>query len=136
MKSVKITQGDVGDRSKGIGNVSPALVTTRAEEIAIADGRLPEDFTDEDWAQALRELRNSQIPAPDQVSEEVEAAAPLGEVPSSIGRQIPKYPLEDEETIAEDLVEQGIDEAVHDEEVEAGKVTLEDKDLSGEPPKR
>lgn len=128
MIHAKTTQGKVGQRSEGLGSISPALVTRRAEEIALGDGRRPEDYTDEDWNQALEELR---FEAPHNSGEENSLAAvtPTGDVPSSSGHQAPKYGSEDEETIAEDLVQEGIDEAVRDELTESGKDTLADEDL-------
>ncbi len=129
----KITQGEGTDRSQGVGNVSPSMVTRRAQELAIMDGRKPEEFTDADWEQARQELMSRDGFFNEEPEEEFLAAVtPTGEVPSSSGHHTPKRGIENEDEFAEELVKEGIEEAVHDEMIEGGWKTLEDEDLVGE----
>lgn len=95
--STKVTQGNAeeGRNRVGVGNVNPMMIRERATELAVMDGRTEAEVSQHDLDQAERELRADLTPD-----------APTGTDP---------------EKNAETLVEQGIEEAVHDEILESNK---------------
>ena len=106
----------------GVGAPSPEMIERRAREIALIDERDPDDFTDSDWEQAHRELMGiSQVGAPEEVGGGVEVSADEHEiVPESPGHRAPRPGFdEDDETVGQSLVSGGLDEAAHDQMLEA-----------------
>lgn len=108
----------------GLGAPSPDEVEKRAREIALIAERDPDEFTDADWDQARRELRGSAaVSAPEETDENAEVVEEWNVVASSAGHRAPR--IEDDENLGEHLVEDGIEEAAHDQMVEARKEELE-----------
>lgn len=96
-----------------LGTVTKAMVTKRAKEIAVINGRNGNDFTPDDFDQARRELVGFQ----NVEATEMEGAAPdaggwLGEA-GDRGDRAPVRPAKDEQTFGEELVKQGVEEATH-----------------------
>jgi len=104
--------------SPGLGHASQVEVERRAKELALTDGR--ETYTDADLAVAAAELAgggtSTEAPEADAELEEVTA---WDEPPTQTGHLVAPIPLEDEAAIAEQLVEDGLDEADHDIRVAA-----------------
>jgi hypothetical protein len=99
-------------------------VEKRAREIALIAERDPDEFTDADWEQARRELLGNQpAGAPEETNENAEVVEEWNVVASSTGHRAPR--IEDEENLGEKLVTDGIEEAAHDQMVEARKEELE-----------
>ncbi len=98
--STQVTQGNAeeGRDNVGVGNVNPMMIRERATELAVMDGRTEEEVSQQDLDRAERELKADLTPH-----------APTGTDP---------------ESNAEKLVEQGIEEAVHDEILESNKETV------------
>jgi hypothetical protein len=61
------------------------------------------------------------MPGLDGDDDELIDAAPWGEEPMSAGHAVERIEAPDEQTVCEELVEQGINEAEHDQMVEAAK---------------
>jgi hypothetical protein len=106
--------------TEGIGTVTVRMVEQRAREIARGDGRAqPNDL---DRSRAREELIG-----PTSVSEK----APTTEEPGrdwqmplvSSGEKAPTVRPEDDENIAEKLIQEGIDEADHDQRFESGRTS-------------
>jgi hypothetical protein len=112
--------GKISVHGSGVGVPSPEAVEKRAREIAMIDERDPNEFTDADWSQARRELMGVEHTAP---PEETEQNAELTEewnvIPGSIGHRTPRPGDEEEETVGEELVTEGLEEAAHDQMLEA-----------------
>ncbi|HJT82289.1 MAG TPA: hypothetical protein VJ719_13930 [Chthoniobacterales bacterium] len=111
----------------GVGAPTPEQVEKRAREIALIDERDPNDFTDADWDQARRELLGDTLPS---APEETEQAARMQEdwemTPDDRGHRVNRSGADgDEESVGEHLVTEGVDEAVHDQMLEARKEELE-----------
>src|SRR3954468_12063360 len=116
--------GKISLHGDGLGAPSPDTVEKRAREIALIAERDPDEFTDADWDQARRELLGSQpAGAPEETNENAEVVEEWNVVASSTGHRAPR--IEDEENVGEHLVEDGIEEAAHDQMVEARKEELE-----------
>ena len=108
----------------GMGVPSPDAVEKRAREIAMIAERDADEFTDEDWAQARRELLGTQTHnAPEETEENAEVVEEWNVVASSTGHRTPRG--EDDESLGEQLVSDGVEEAVHDQMLEARKEELE-----------
>ncbi|MEX2581247.1 MAG: hypothetical protein WD342_19480 [Verrucomicrobiales bacterium] len=106
--TTKITQGDFSDDG-GVGNVNPAMIRERAAQLAVSDGRTEDEISQTDMDQAEKELR-ADLRSSEQKRLDAEQAG--------------RNDAGGAETEA--LVEQGIEEAVHDEMLESGKETTAD----------
>ena len=100
--------------SKPLTTVTEGMVKQRAKEIAVINGRNGNDYTQDEFEQARRELTGF----PGTEATELEAQAPdtgewLGEA-GDRGQKAPVRPAKDEQTFAEDLVKEGVEEATHD----------------------
>src|ERR1700750_1146624 len=116
--------GKITLHGNGLGAPSPDEVEKRAREIALIAERDPDEFTDADWDQARRELLGTQTSgAPEETSENAEDVEEWNVVASSTGHRAPR--IEDEENLGEQLVTDGIEEAAHDQMVEARREELE-----------
>ncbi len=119
--------GKITVHGGGLGVPSLEEVEKRAREIAMIDERDPNQFTDSDWNQARRELLGDPGSQP---PEETENAAKLGEdwevTPDDRGHRVPRPGVdENEETVGEQLVSDGVEEASHDQMLEARREELE-----------
>ncbi|PYI84111.1 MAG: hypothetical protein DME54_13920 [Verrucomicrobia bacterium] len=118
--------GKISLHGNGVGAPSPEEVEKRAREIAMIDERNPDEFTDADWAQARRELAGAENNTP---PEETPDNADLTEewdmVAGSKGHRAPRPGVEEEETVGEHLVIDGLEEAMHDQMLEARREELE-----------
>jgi hypothetical protein len=118
------THGKIEVHGEGLGVASPDAVERRAREIAMIAERDPEDFTDADWDQARRELLGTHATnAPEETDENAEVVEEWNVVASSMGHRAPR--VEDDENLGEQLVADGVEEAVHDQMLEARKEELE-----------
>jgi len=100
-------------RASGLGTVTEEMVIKRAREIAVTNGRNGNDYTRNDYDEARREL----VGFPNTEATEIENDVPdtgdwLADGADK-GQRAPVRPARDEQTFAEDLVEEGVDEATH-----------------------
>lgn len=105
---------------KGMGGIDDSDVERRANQLASLAGRAVP--TGEDFAQAKSELLGKTLPGA--VTEDSPTIArgvtrDPSEPPSDPGRQVPERAAPDEETSAERLVEEGVEEAQHDQMIAA-----------------
>jgi hypothetical protein len=118
--------GKITVHGNGIGAPTPEVVEKRAREIAMIDERDPNEFTDADWEQARRELLGAGTPNP---PEETKENATLEEewevVANDSGHRAPRAGVDDDEMLGEQLVAGGVEEATHDQMLEARKEELE-----------
>ncbi len=118
--------GKISLHGNGMGVPSPEQVEKRAREIAMIDERNPDEFTDADWNQARRELMGVEHPGPPEETEQnAEVTEEWNVVASSSGHRAPRPGVEEEETLGEQLVTDGLEEAAHDQMLEARKNELE-----------
>ena len=111
----------------GLGAPTPEQVEKRAREIAMIDERDPNDFTDADWDQARRELLGDTTPSAPEETEGAPTMQSEWEVtPDDRGHRVNRQGAEDdEESVGEQLVTDGVEEAIHDQMLEARKDELE-----------
>ena len=116
--------GKISVHGNGFGAPSPDAVEKRAREIALIAEREPNEFTDADWDQARRELLGTQdTAAPEETDTNADAVEEWNVVAASKGHHAPR--IEDDESIGEQLVEDGLDEAARDQMLEARKEELQ-----------
>jgi hypothetical protein len=121
--------GKIEVHGNGLGVPTPEQVEKRAREIAMIAERDPDSFTDTDWEQARQELLGATLPAP---PEETRDNANLQDewetVANNSGHRAPRAG-EDDESLGEQLVNGGVEEATHDQMLEA---RLEELEQEGE----
>ena len=107
--------------SPALGEASGTDVKRRAEELAKIDGR--EFFTDADLVQAAEELGGSagDPPAPEAVPPAIEILTAWDDPIDQEGHRAERALPEDESSIGERLIRDGIDEADHDRRVSAAE---------------
>lgn len=120
MKANDINQGRFTEHARGLGTVTEEMVRRRAGELAVISGRTPENILDSDLEQARRELTGEERvnPVPDK-AEEIPEANRWEPVPINVGQKATTVPPPDEQTFAEELVEEGAEDAELDSMDEA-----------------
>jgi len=117
--------GKISVHGDGMGAPTTELVEKRARELALIDERDPEEFTDGDWDRARLELMGQELPgAPEELDGHHETADEHEMIPSTPGHRAPRAGLDDDESLGEHLVTGGLEEAAHDQMVEARKQEL------------
>lgn len=112
--------GIISEHFKGVGTVTREMVIERAQEMALINGRDPNHFTKDDYLEAKHELTGDTTTE----GEETDFIATLttwDEAPGDSGHPVRKNELADEQTVAEQLVEEGVNEAEHEQMVEASR---------------
>jgi len=131
MNTNPLKTGVLTEHSVGVGTVSRKMVRERAVELALIDGRAPNETSKADWVQARRELTGE--PDPDLNAAAV-AAAPESErwnpVPGSTGTKTPVPVGEDEDgegrSDKEQLVAEGMAGAEQDQKLQAARTAKKD----------
>jgi hypothetical protein len=127
MKTDPVNESALFINSTGVSTVTRAMVRSRAAELALIDGRAVGGLSKSDWEQAKRELTGGCDLDPHEALLE---AAPESErwdpLPGSPG-QIVTVPSsdgdndEDGKSLGERLTDKGVDEAEHDQMVQAAR---------------
>jgi len=122
MRRANIIHGRIEEHAQGLGTATEEMVRERAAEIAITNGRRPEQLTQADIDQARLELENAQNAPPPDAEEEEEALVPReGPMGVSSGHAARTKLATDEQALPEDLVAEGVEEATHERMVEGNK---------------
>jgi hypothetical protein len=120
-----ISKGRITQHSHGLGTVTPEMVRRRARELALINGRSPNNMLESDWDQARRELMGADGPQlQEQDLDEATETRAWDPAPGSVGHRVEGQEIDDEQTVAEQLVEEGVAEAEHDEMVEGTRESL------------
>src|SRR5712691_13379694 len=107
--------GKISLHGNGMGVPSPEEVEKRAREIAMIDERDPNEFTDADWDQARRELLGVAVPSPpEETKQNIKLEDEWEVVANDKGHRVPRPGVEEDETVGEQLVSGGNEEAAHD----------------------
>jgi hypothetical protein len=114
-KNAQTPIGDLSGTETELTVPTPEMVTARAREIALTNERKPNEFTQEDWEQARRELTGMET------SGASDDAVKRGAVPGQTGGQAPRLEPKDEAILVERLASRGVEEAAHVQRVEAAK---------------
>lgn len=111
----------------GIGTVTRGMVRERAAELAVINGRLPHEASKTDWDEAKRELIGGTTPDPQQELLDLVPESERWEpVPVSTGHEVPAsfHDEEDEDgrSVGARLVAEGVEEAEHDQMLQAATI--------------
>jgi hypothetical protein len=118
--------GKIELHGNGLGAPSSEEVEKRAREIALIDERDPDEFTEADWKQARRELMGEENNTPpEETPDNADLTEEWSVIASSRGHRIPRPGTEEEETVGEHCVIDGVEEAAHDQMLEARREELQ-----------
>jgi hypothetical protein len=126
MKNNPLNKGVLTENFIGIGTVTRKMVRARARELALIAGRVPPGASHDDYEQAKRELTGgTDMDLQEEMFESVPESERWDPVPGSTGRKVPESVSEDEDSEGrsetEQLVEQGVEEAEHDQMLQAAR---------------
>lgn len=119
MKTKHALQAKILRHTEGLGVPTPDIVRQRAMEIALIDGR--RTFSEQDWQQAKLELHGGCDALSEEGDEMSELVSGRDMIAGSVGHHTENEGLEDAQNVVEELVTEGMDEAVHDQMLEASK---------------
>jgi hypothetical protein len=114
MRKNPIDQGRFTEHGHGLGTVTEGMVRKRAEELALIAGRPKGVVLDMDYQEARRELTGKQGMVSETREERLTEDERWEGVPASEGHRAPEVPTSDEQMFAEELVEEGVDDAEQD----------------------
>jgi hypothetical protein len=120
MKMNHVPSAKIISHDEGMGVPSTDMVRQRALEIAQIDGRSASN--EKDWQQAKIELHGDVVPTGDDDGEMMDSFSERDMVMGSMGHHTENSALEDSGNIVEELVSEGMEEAVHDQMLEASKL--------------
>lgn len=124
-------EGRIFSHENGLGTVTRSMIEERAREIALIDGR--SRATREDLLRARQELlrmRGIRDEIED-IDEDYESLDP-SETPAAHGHHAPNFEPEDEEQVQFELVEQGVEEADHEQMLEGHYAQEEEEEAEGQ----
>src|SRR4051794_24143007 len=100
MKKRSLTSdGKFMEHARGLGTVTPEMVSQRAHELALINRRTDEKPTPDDWSEARRELTTARGLGSDP-SEEVPVDKRWDPVPGTRGTKADSVAADDEQTLA------------------------------------
>ena len=112
MNEAQPTSRKILRRTEGVGTVTPQMIEERAREIARSDGRAqPNDL---DRTRAREELTGT-TSASEKLPTREESGRDWQMPLVSTGEKAPTVRPEDDENISEKLVQEGVEEADHDQ---------------------
>lgn len=134
MEENPLTKGSLTENFAGIGTVTAEMVLKRARELSLINGHSPNHVSKSEFEQAKRELTGGPDVDPEEAA--IEAAPEtedLDPLLGSTGYKVPESLDEDEDSEGrsetERLVEEGVNEAEHDQMLQAAKAAAKkDKD--------
>lgn len=121
------TSAKIIQHSEGLGTPNSETVRRRAQEIATINGRA--EFSEEDWREAKRELHGGH--EFNDTNGELEMTAMVSEhdmVIGSMGSHARNLLPEDTANVLEELVAEGMDEAVHEQMLASRRADAESED--------
>jgi hypothetical protein len=126
MATNPLDKGVVSENFGGIGPVTRKMVHARARELALIAGRAHAAVSQSDYEQAKRELTGeSDLDRQEAMLESLPEEKRWDPVPGSAGHQVPDSLNEGEDdegrSETEQLVEQGVGEAEHDQMLQAAR---------------
>ncbi|HEY4417040.1 MAG TPA: hypothetical protein VGO57_15225 [Verrucomicrobiae bacterium] len=123
-------RGDAGFEISTPGKINqplptPETVEHRARELALINGRDQQHISESDRIQARRELAGDAV-ANEPVDDTGITPSGMGTPPTSHGHQVKNHlPNDDDDEVC--MVQQGLDEAEHDQMVESAKTSTRSK---------
>ena len=114
------SRGKIVRGTEGLGTVTPRMIEERAHEIARTDGRnRPNDLDRSSARDELTGARSGSGQAPTRDEPGRDWEMPL----VSSGEKAPTVGPEDDQNIPEELIQEGIEEADHDQRVRSARTS-------------
>jgi hypothetical protein len=111
---MKPSPAKIIQHSQGMGVPSMDLVRQRALELARIDGRL--EYNENDWREAKRELHGGHdVLTGDGAADMAAMVSERDFVMTDVGHRVETFNSESPENMGEELIAEGMDEAVHDQ---------------------
>ncbi|HEY9154881.1 MAG TPA: hypothetical protein VIM69_07120 [Opitutaceae bacterium] len=119
--SQKSPDGRVEVRGRDVGEITEAMIEKRAREIAEINGRSSDEIFSEDRAAAREELMGERLPATTEEDENSigELSRDPSNPPAYYGKAARVTESDDEKNGLERIVLEGVEEAQHDQMLEA-----------------
>ena len=114
MSTMKPTSAKIIQHSSGLGAPDADTVRKRAQELALINGRA--EYSEADWREAKRELHGGH--AMNDTNGDMDMSSMVSEhdmVVGSVGHHVENVGLEDADNVVEELIAEGMDEAVHEQ---------------------
>ena len=114
MSTMKPTPAKIMQHAAGLGAPDAEAVRKRAQELATINGR--DQYNEDDWREAKRELHGGHTM--NDTNGDLDMAAMVSEhdmVTGSMGHHVENMGLEDADNVVEELIAEGMDEAVHEQ---------------------
>ncbi len=113
MSHIRPTSAKIIQHAEGLGAPNADHVRLRAQELAIINGR--SEYSEEDWREAKRELHGGHTPSADEGELEMQALVSGHDmVAGSLGHHVENVMSSESESLGEELVAEGMDEAEHE----------------------
>jgi len=128
---MKPTSAKIIHHSEGLGAPTADTVRRRAQELATINGRA--EFNDNDWRDAKRELHGGH--EPNDTNGDMNMTSAVSEhdmVVCSMGHHVENVGLDDQENVLEELIAEGMDEAVHEQMLAARREEEEEEETEEE----
>ena len=121
MKISRPVTGKILSHAEGMGTPSAETVRQRAVELAAIDGR--DTPYEQDWKRAFQELHGGHHDpnARDDETEMLGAVTETDTVAPTLGRHLHEMDIDGGESVGEELISEGIEEAEHDQMVQSRK---------------
>jgi len=138
MKKNPLNKGILTENAGEVGPVEREMVQARARELALIGGRAAAEVSKTDYDQAKRELTGeSDLDRQDAILDALPESKRWDPVPGSNGHQSAESPSEDEDdegrSETEQLVDEGVNEAEHDQMLEAARAAAKQDRQAGKP---
>lgn len=119
MNSGQPFQAKIVSHTSGLGAPTSDDVERRAQELAHINGR--SKHNSDDWEQAKRELHGGHESANDDESDEQQTFSGRDMMMTDSGHRVQPCGMDDDKSIGEELVSEGMDEAAHEQMLEASR---------------
>ena len=108
-------KGRIEKHSRGAGPATPEAVEARARELAVIDGRSPDDVREEDRVRARREMDDEAVAlSTDEKRSDVLASSNPADMAVEAGHRRGRVKPADEQELAEEEMKEGVREAEHE----------------------
>jgi hypothetical protein len=125
MKKNEIDQGKILNHGHAVGVSDDVALRERARELAVISGRTASEVLDSDMEQARREMTGEEGLVPSATAaENLTEDDRWNPVADSSGHKTPNLSASDEQTAAQSLVEEGVEEAEQDQMIQAARLGL------------
>lgn len=119
MKPTRPLPAKIVNHDGGLGAPTPEIIRQRARELASINGHA--EYNEEDWRQAKRELHGGHPEQNGEYDEMAESSSLGDPAVGSVGHRVEPLRDDQDEHVVEELYAEGMDEAEHDQMLQASR---------------